>query len=332
MYNNSHLRFFYIVFCITLSFLLVPHQLKAQTQTELNKFQIEIYGGFATLNSSDFNLKVDYDSEAQLFLFDQRYAYLETINEIDSWGKIQEGERKKLTHSLPFGFRFKYFLSQSIAVSIGLKYFASSHSTDLDYNYTSYRYEVIRDNEILSYNPYSLAVKGYAPLVGIHYIHILSSVVELEGYLYGGPLFASCSYESSSSYQWRYQEPGINLLVYQSDYRIKEEGDGTGLVLDFGGRGNFQIHGSLGLFLELGYAYQKVNNLSGPGEEDFEGGIKAWKSEWWIKQENLLSEWGSIPLERPTNYPKTDLDETMGRDFQLDLSGFQLRIGILIRF
>jgi hypothetical protein len=46
----------------------------------------------------------------------------------------------------------------------------------------------------------------------------------------------------------------------------------------------------------------------------------------------MTAAWGEIDLELPTNYRPLNSDEGRARDFELDLSGFQLRLGLSLRF
>ena len=46
----------------------------------------------------------------------------------------------------------------------------------------------------------------------------------------------------------------------------------------------------------------------------------------------MVTQWGSRSLEYPTSFPGIGPDNGAVRGFDLDLSGFQLRLGMLFRF
>ena len=84
--------------------------------------------------------------------------------------------------------------------------------------------------------------------------------------------------------------------------------------------------------MEGAYAYQKVGTLSGSGSETRDGVTESWEGDWRIQQVEMVTQWGSRSLEYPTSFSGDLPDSDAARDFDLDLSGFQLRLGMLIRF
>ena len=179
--------------------------------------------------------------------------------------------------------------------------------------------------------PFSLSAKGHGPLVGVHLLKTLSDFAGLEVFLAGGPLFVEARYEQHQTYDWWFDAGGGETPVYQSDARRVEEGDGTGLALEVGGQLSFRIYKGWGLFLEAAYAYQKAG-LSGSGRETRDGATESWEGDWQVRQDEIVTQWGSRSLEFPTAFPDDGPDSGAVRDFDLDLSGFQLRLGVLFRF
>jgi len=296
------------------------------------RFQIEFYGGYTTLNPSDLNLFVSYDNGIQTFFYDAYLDYLQTNNKIQSWTKSQDRERQKIKNAFPLGARLKYHLNYTIAVSLGIKYLTSKHESDikLQYTRTDFYNEQYREN--LVYFPYFFSTKAYVPLLGIHIMKKIKNALTLEGYLAGGPMFVECQYLSDWNYEWWIQGTNYNWLTFRSSGMLEEKGSGTGIALDVGGRLAYPLFKGLGIFLEGGYAYQVAKNISGDGREVRDDSSETWEGRWSIRREEIRTPWGDLELELPTNYWPTNSDSEKLRDFELDLSGFQLRLGLSFRF
>lgn len=297
------------------------------------KFQIEYYGGFANLNPSDLNLFVDYDNRIQEFNYEFLLNYLQSSGQIRSWSKIQDEDRRKIKNAFPIGIRLKYHLKSSIAVSLGFRYFSRKRESDFYFQYR--RNEIYGDQytESMAYSPYSLSVEAYVPQVGIHLTKKIKGALILEGFLSGGPLFIECHYISDWNYEWKIRETdGFEYLVFRSAGALEEKGKGTGITLDLGGRINYLLLKNMGIFLEGGYAYQVVQNVSGSGSEVMEDFSETWNGRWGIKKEKVAAPWGELESEFPTNRWLNDSDEEKVRNFKLGLSGLQLRLGLSFRF
>jgi hypothetical protein len=295
------------------------------------RFQIELYGGYSLINPSDLNLLPDYDNHMQSFFYDDLYNYLQDDGQIRTWSKSGGTGHKKLKNALPFGFKFKYYLNNSIAISVGFKYLTknSSQESSMEYSQTNTYGEQV--TEKTGYAPYSLSVRGYTPMLGIHLSQKIAYDIELEGYIAGGPLFAECRYETNWTKEWWFTWSGGTFMTYESQGLLEEKGRGTGIALDLCGRLNIDLPSNFGLFLEGGYAYQTVKSLSGTGIETNGDITTTWEGDWGIKEENIRTFWGEINLQFPTNYWGED-EETMVGKAGLDLSGFQLRVGLFFRF
>ncbi len=322
-------------------FLLLSSQPQVSLASETNpvstswyeKFQIEFYGGFTTLNPADLNLFVDYDNRIQEFMYDSLLNYLESSGQILSWNKVREEDRRKIKDAFPTGGRLKYHVKDTLAVSIGFRYFSRTHESEFDFEYIRNEIEGDRYTEILSYFPYSLSVNAYVPQIGIHVMKRIKGALVLEGYLAGGPLFVECRYLSNWSYEWHRREvSNYEYLVFQSTGALDEKGTGTGIAVDLGGRMNYPLFKNMGIFLEAGYAYQVAKNVSGPGSELNGPFSESWAGRWAIKQEQITSPWGELEAELPTSYWPDGSNERRMRNFKLDLSGFQLRLGLSFQF
>jgi hypothetical protein len=296
------------------------------------KFQIELYGGFSTLNPSDLNLLVSYDNGIQTFFYDAYLDYLQTNSQIQSWTKTQDKERQKIKRAFPFGAKLKYHLNQTVAVSLGFTYLTSRHGSDIELQYTRDEFPNQQYIEESVYSPYSLSAKAYIPTFGIHIMKKIKDTLTVEGYLTGGPMFVRCHYVSDWSYEWWIQGTNYRWLTFQSSGTLEEKGSGTGIALDVGGQLSYPVFKSLGVFLEAGYAYQAAKNISGGGREVKDESTETWDGRWGIKREAISAPWGDFVLDLPTSYWPNDINGGKLRDFELDLSGFQLRLGLSFRF
>jgi hypothetical protein len=88
-----------------------------------------------------------------------------------------------------------------------------------------------------------------------------------------------------------------------------------------------------GLFVEGGYAYQTVTELSGPGIRSMTSHRETWEGNWGIKQDFRERPWGTASFLWPSNaWVVSKGTWWKARDFELDLSGFQFRLGVYFRF
>lgn len=302
------------------------------TLRSFDRFQVELYGGIAFIDPSDLNLFIDHDNRIQDFHYDSYFDHLVATEQIESWTKNQSGDRKEIRRAIPIGGRLKYFLSETIALSLGFRYISSTQTMDLDYQYFRNELTDERYNESIRYSPYSLSANAYIPSLGFHILKKMNNSLVLEGFLSGGPMFADCRYISDWSYDWVTESPGSRYLTYSSSGILEEEGSGTGIAVDLGGRLSYPIISSFEIFLEASYAYQVVKSISGPGREDRDGRIATWDGRWGIKRETVAAAWGELQSEFPTSYWPDNSESQRIRDLELDLSGFQLKLGLSFRF
>jgi hypothetical protein len=300
--------------------------------SSFDRFQVELFGGIIFWNPKDLNLFVSHDTRMQEFSYDAFFDYLAATGEIQSWTRAQGDERKEIQRSYPLGGRLKYYISETIALSLGFKYMTSTHSQDLEFQYFRNELSEERYNESIRYSPYSLSAKAYIPTIGFHISKTLTNSLILEGFINAGPLFADCRYFTDWGYEWVTEGPGYLYITYSRTGVLEEKGSGTGISLDLGGRFSYPLLSSFEIFLEASYAYQVVKSISGPGREEMDGRSSAWEGRWGIKRETVSAPWAEIETEFPTSYRPNNPEEDRIRDFELDLSGFQLRLGLSFRF
>lgn len=303
------------------------------------KFRIEIYGGYSKLNPKDLNLRPEFDHLYEEYNTELRYAfYHAAFGDFVTYSGQADGKFNKIKHALPAGIRMKYELNPGLSVSLGFKYLANRRESQVSYQYDirivdpaglqfHEDFSLFREN-----SPYSLSVRAYIPMAGIHYMFSTSQSVSLEAYLAAGPMFARCDFMRQ-----RYSS-SVNMYEYQveeiSDFEMK--GKGTGLALEAGLQASIKMTQGIFFFAEGGYSFQSAGNISGPGSTEFttrdsnssgytESG--AWEGTWAVVDSSFNSEWGNNRYSYPTNqYGARGL-----ADFKLDLSGIQFRMGLSFR-
>jgi len=298
------------------------------------KYQIEIFGGFAVLEPRDLNLRGDYEAEFLDFFYDGLFSYYQTNGLVLSYTTTHEGAFPRIERSVPIGLRLRMNLNRNLGLSLGVKYFSTREASSMTVSYVS-EWSTTRLDIDSSYSPFEMYTKGFIPQLGVHFGSTFSSL-GFEAYLAGGLVLAQCgysfAYDFRQAYGWGY--------TYTSKIQAEEAGSGTGYSLEAGGRLSVDIGGVGGLFVEGGYALQKVDRLSGEGSYDWQqdhsngepsNDQSSWTGEWGVVNETHAFNWGSKDMSYPTSQPQA-LADKKARDFSLDLSGVQLRAGLYFRF
>ncbi len=299
------------------------HALGSPRESEQSKkFQVDLFGGMAFTNPTDLNLRPEYDDR---YLVDQR-EYYSTYFPSATQG-LPSAEFRKAKTSYPMGLRLRYRFSPLLSLSLGVKYFSREQSSEVLNRFSAAGGRPY----VLEYRfyPYVVAFSGTSPLLGVHLTLKSSEDYELELFLSGGPLFARCQYEMEISRFY-----SRNNTVYranQTSYAI--QGKSTGLVLDAGARVQVRVMRNIALFCEGGYALQKARNLHGPGEFElyiyrdvdtqYLSDQLDWEGYWGVKQLEAFA-----PL--PSN--EWEKDDPRVNDFELDLSGLFLQLGVSVSF
>ena len=154
----------------------------------------------------------------------------------------------------------------------------------------------------------------------------------MEAYLTGGPLFAECSYFMDWITEWPHSDSSGDY-GNPNEGVLEEKGSGTGLALQAGVRLDFEFDKKYGLFAEGGFAYQEVSDMYGPGTRSMTTSRETWEGEWGIKQDVKVMPWGTASFLWPSNaWNLAQGTWWRTRDFELDMSGFQIKLGIYFRF
>jgi hypothetical protein len=324
--------------CLLGAVLLAAPAMRA-SQEDGKKLQLELFGGFSTLNPKDLNGRAEYDQLYEDFYTELRYSYYRGNygNFVTYSGQV-DGEFNKIKQGLPIGLRLKYELTPALSVSLGFKYLSSRQDSQVTYQYDV---RLVAPDAVQFYDefilfqensPYSISVKAYVPMVGIHYKLGQIRCLNLEGFLAAGPMFASCEFmrrryaNSLDSYEY----------LTEQDSSLEMKGSGTGLILEAGLQVNLKLVKNIYLLVEGGYAYQMAWNIEGPGsaetttrDSNMDGytDSAAWDGRWTMVEGYLENEWGRFPYSYPTGQPGTG----NAPDFRLDLSGAQVRLGLSFR-
>ncbi len=323
-----------VVLTIFLAMLLiVPGDMNGTEREPVKKkIQLEIFAGYNPLNPAAFNQAAEAENQYREFLFDRNFQYQEAIGETNSQGKEIDGEYNKIRAAVPFGFRLKYHLNPSVALSVGLEYFKSQRDSEPDFSYwreegSVETYYINRD-----YAHYRLSVRGCTPTLGIHLEKHLTRRFGIEGFVTGGIVFGQCRISSQSITQWVYRnrQEGFEFMLNEYDVQLEQEGKGVGAAFEGGMRLNYRVGGPLGIFLEGGYAYRSIGKIKGPGMEIRSGIMETWDAEWGMRTDNMETPWGEAAIEYPGNYWNDEQQKSS--DFKLALSGFRLKMGLFIRF
>ncbi len=330
---------FRLRFVCLLSALLLAVPAASASQENGKKLQVEVFGGFSTLNPKDLNGRAEYDRLYEDFYTELRYGYYHNAyGNFATYSGTVGGEFNKIKLALPVGLRLKYALTPALSVSLGFKYLSNRRDSSVTYRYDVRlvapdafqfydEFTLFQEND-----PYSISAKAYVPMVGIHYKLGKIRSFNLEAFLAAGPMFAECDFmrrryaSSLDSYDY----------LTELDSSLEMKGKGTGLALEAGLQINLRLLKQVYLLIEGGYAYQMAGRVSGPGsaetttrDSNMAGYTDAasWDGQWTMVEGYLENEWGSFPYAYPTGQPGTE----NAPNFKLNLSGAQVRLGLSFR-
>ena len=311
----------------------LPESIPKPKMTSNGRWRIEMYGGFSGINPGDLNLRATFDDMYDHFYSEDYFQYQVKQGEILSFTKTNEGGKARLLrHSIPVGMRLRYGVTDWFDISIGFSYFTSSRESSYKNTFEVFELEgspALYSDEFLSY---TLSAKGYIPSLGIHLGEKITPFLRLEGFLTGGPLFAECSYFLDWSSGWPVVDSSGDFGNLKEGF-LEEKGSGTGLALKVGAKMDYDFSKHYGLFVEGGYAYQNVSDVSGPGIRSMTSHRETWEGDWGIKQDIRERPWGTASFLWPSNaWVVSQGTWWRARDFELNLSGFQVRLGIYFRF
>lgn len=330
-----------LVFIVLLVIFPAGHVKGAGTK-EYKKFRLELYGGIALIDPSDLNQQAIYDEQYMTSSRADKYSFLYArYDKNHQYAGDLSGSFKRINMAIPFGIRLKYNVNRTIALSLGFQYISRNLAYDVDSNYGIYWInpdglffkQEYTDN--FSFIDYTLSVKGYIPMLGIHFMTRRSSAISLEAFAAGGFLFAECSH--SAGILARVVYPDGYWQGY--DYFREMKGTGSGPALEAGVRFNVFIKKHFELFLEGSYSYITVKRISGSYADEYQqkdanavsnAESSSWTGDWHMVQGGFYDYWSSFSDVYPIVSWGSNF--TSAGDFNLDLSGIRLKVGIAYIF
>jgi hypothetical protein len=286
------------------------------------RLQVELYGGIAACAPGDLNSIPESLKAYFRFYYVDRYDYYRKVAYIRDYETKSEGRLRSLRVGFPVGVRLRYRAASFLDLSLGVRGFWGS----VDSTYATDVRVIDRDGHPSDlrrvYDPLKISASGIAPLFGLHLRKKFGNRIALEAFLAGGPLFGSIVYSRKS----HSESSGAT-----SDSFLEEKGRGFGIALDGGLRLETPVGRDLALFIETGYAFQRAGGFKGEGLLRSDSGQQTWEGEWGMKEDYLADYWGTLGLLTASNSWTTEDLPLRQRDFRLDLSGVQVRLGIAVR-
>jgi len=286
------------------------------------RWRVELYGGTAAIAPGDLNSIPEFYEPYFQFYFIDRYEYYRKVGYIQDYETKLEGRFRSLRWGYPIGLWVRYRVSSFLDLSLGVRGFWGSAASSFTCDVRLIDRDGNQTDRLLIYDPLKISASGIIPLLGLHLRRNIAAGIGLEAFLAGGPLFGSIGYVRQI-----YSEQGQAT----PDSFLEEKGNGVGVALEVGLRLEAPVRRDVGLFLEMGYAYQAADGFEGEGLSRDSAGEEFWEGEWGVREDYLADYWGTRSLLRASNYWTTEDAPVRRRDFRLDLSGVQVRVGVTIR-
>jgi len=284
-----------------------------------HEWQVEAVGGLIGIAAGDLNSRVDYD--------------ISFINYLSA-AQIQqqhEGELLKLDDANPIAVRVLRRLSRHWSVGAGFSFFTEQQGSS---EHASYSYTVVDPraqeyqrafSQILVFDPLVLTVHDYFPHGLARYDVSLARRLRIGASLHAGWVLADCEISRTLTTQGGF---------YPTSRRTELEmtGRGGGLAGEAWLSAHLPLTSRLALLVEGGYGLHQVKNVTGTqnatvqiqdGEATAVELEQASRSEGrWVNQpvtvQTSSGPWqGSVPAIG-----------TQGPPFTLNLSGWQVRVGV----
>jgi hypothetical protein len=292
------------------------------------KYQLELFGGYSLVNPGDLNAVIDFREQYMNFWYVDSYEYYSRVGYFHSLSQDRELDYRRIKNAFPFGIRLKYYFNKAMAFSVGVQYISNRKDSNAFYHVAFSENDGTRQDYTWKYAPISISARGIIPSLGIHLEKRLSDTLGFEVFASGGPLFSNVSY----NYDYVIEHSSNGNLISTRRILLEEKGKGTGYSFDGGIRMNVALGNRLGLFVEGGYAFRWMSKPEGPGQTVDNGETDSWRGEWGMKEYYAAEYWGVHELEYPSNHWDPEEFTYRLRNFKLDLSGFQVRIGLSYRF
>lgn len=282
-------------------------------------WQVEAVGGMTGLAPNDLNSRVDYDS-----------AFINYL----STAQIQqqhEGEMLKLADANPIAVRMLRRLSRHWSVGAGFAFFTTQQSSSAG---ASYRYTVIDPraqeyqrefSQTLSIDPLVLTVRDYLPHGVVRYDMALARRLRIGASLHAGWVLAECQISRTQTTQG-------GFYPTRRYSQLEMTGSGGGFAADVLLSAHLPVASRFGLIVEGGYALHQVKNVTGAQKTTVQiqdGEATAVELE---QVSQIEGRWVNQPVTVQTSsgpwQGSVPAIGTQGTPFTLNLSGWQVRVGV----
>ena len=325
-----------------LSFVLLG-AMPAQNKEKRHGFFIEASAAFALLNPRDLNAAAAAQQNLTAFNYSENFEWAQRNAGGNFSYTLQEpkGSRlQQIRNGLPIDLRLGYAIHSRIAVFLGLQYLERRRSSSLQ---QTYRVNDLRPDQVtpgnyvteIVYPDFFLAARAWIPQLGLKFDIFQKRSWTCGIRLAAGPMFA----QLRTIEERRYKKTDADGYWTERRYMIDMKGQGTGFAWEAVVRMARPVSSRLNLIMEGGYARRVGSGFSGPGSyESQESDANAardlirdqWeKGEWRTRREEIHQLWGDLEYTLSGNYFNSSAN--VG-EFRLDLSGWQLAIGLTLAF
>jgi hypothetical protein len=293
------------------------------------KWQVDVFGGAARTEPPDLNQRPLLD-QSLIDSLNDMYSYYRQTGVVSFYQSDLGESLRPLKFSYSYGVRARRSLKSWLSLSLGVSGLTGRSSMAATNRFTVIETSGRQYVDQYDIEEYILGIQAWIPTVSLHAGVNLFRDLRLEARLGGGPLFASCRYRKQTSVAPVSDLGQLLDDVYSS--RLEEKGSGTGWSWDGGVVAQLALGRSLSLIFEASYAFRRLDRLSGPGEAVTSDGTNdKWNGGWEMKSFFEADPWGIYALEFPSNYwPESEMPRRV-RNFVLDLSGFELKLGFSFR-
>jgi hypothetical protein len=296
-------------------------------------FRLELYGGWNILNPADLNLIVEADKTIQDLLFDQFYHYNYRYYQLEFQ---KNGDLLPLRNAIPSGLRATWQFHPRWALTVGLEYLSKTKVSTATFNYSAFYSGAPYIVDKKEFADYRVGASAWTALIGLRYEAPVFRTMTFGGFLAGGMSWMKCRH--SKDWRWQCMSSSLDapvmtdpVLTFDQQGSFEEQGLGSGVAAEAGLRIGWRFLPRWTAFCEAGFAYRRSGEVSGSGKEVIGAEEESWNGPWKIVKETMYLWWVTgqkADIEYPSNRPETSFYYDSTRDFRLDLSGFEVRLGI----
>ena len=330
---------------------MIPGAARAQEEGypfRLANFSFEFLGGATRISPKDLNSIVEYEEAYLRYYYMTRFEYSRNLYgaayQVQS-ARTGDAQFNPMRDGLSYGVRLRYNLSPSLGLSFGIQFLSRTQHSNVGmkvdvvderlgrdyvdyYGTVSYQYQN---------SGFALSASTWVPQLAAHFGWQYGSILRMEVFVAGGPLFAECRFVNER------QMSVTDASGYESGSLVRTDmsGKATGISVELGARIMAKTAGFLDFFVEGSFAFRDATFLTGPGSSrsmaidsnaQQDPVLKSWNGEWSISKQDISSSWGKLTTYQVLNQDVPEAFGSLGpRKFTLNLSGFQLKAGIAVK-